>query len=318
MALRSPHIFRLKPVLYPQYRLRSTSSTVTKLTRKERRRLEREAKKIQAKNSKIGSTPESADARNIIEGKNYADSIRSRLNRLVPNPRIPGGARELLHSSHRKHLAMRFGLAIILFALIESEDTSPYCIDMAQGPSMLPTFATVGDIYLRETGAWSRLLGIPLQYERGDLIVFRDANGRYAGKRIIGIEGDEVLRYGAYAHMYLDRPDWGIAESVGKNQMYHNVDTNETDDRDAELRIKVPPNHVWLEGDFPPFSVDSRHYGPVPVDWIRGRILCRVWPLISMSGGLSRSRPEPLSVDVALSGKHNLHLNPMAKKREKQ
>ncbi|XP_065215952.1 mitochondrial inner membrane protease subunit 1 [Planococcus citri] len=41
----------------------------------------------------------------------------------------------------------------------------------------------------------------------------------------------------------------------------------------------VPMGHVWLEGDNRDFSSDSRDYGPVPQGLIRGRVICRVWPL---------------------------------------
>lgn len=38
----------------------------------------------------------------------------------------------------------------------------------------------------------------------------------------------------------------------------------------------VPPDHVWLEGDNPCRSTDSRHYGPVPISSLRGRIIRRL------------------------------------------
>ncbi|XP_026491382.1 mitochondrial inner membrane protease subunit 1 [Vanessa tameamea] len=45
----------------------------------------------------------------------------------------------------------------------------------------------------------------------------------------------------------------------------------------------VPRGHVWLEGDNSDNSKDSRMYGPVPQGLIRGRVVCRVWPLNKMS-----------------------------------
>jgi nickel-type superoxide dismutase maturation protease len=36
---------------------------------------------------------------------------------------------------------------------------------------------------------------------------------------------------------------------------------------------------LWLLGDNAGRSVDSRHFGPVPIDRIRGRIVWRYWPL---------------------------------------
>ncbi|XP_022200321.2 mitochondrial inner membrane protease subunit 1 [Nilaparvata lugens] len=41
----------------------------------------------------------------------------------------------------------------------------------------------------------------------------------------------------------------------------------------------VPVGHVWLEGDNRDNSSDSRTFGPVPAALIRGRVLCRVWPI---------------------------------------
>ena len=35
---------------------------------------------------------------------------------------------------------------------------------------------------------------------------------------------------------------------------------------------------VWLEGDNPTLSTDSRHYGLVPYTLVRSRVVCRVWP----------------------------------------
>jgi len=36
--------------------------------------------------------------------------------------------------------------------------------------------------------------------------------------------------------------------------------------------------HVWVRGDNAEHSVDSRSFGPVPVDRIRGRVFFRYWP----------------------------------------
>lgn len=42
---------------------------------------------------------------------------------------------------------------------------------------------------------------------------------------------------------------------------------------------QVPSHHVWLQGDNTRNSNDSRHYGPVPVALVRGRVCFKVWPL---------------------------------------
>ena len=39
------------------------------------------------------------------------------------------------------------------------------------------------------------------------------------------------------------------------------------------VHIRVPPRHVYVLGDADGNSYDSRHFGPVPVEAIRGRVL---------------------------------------------
>jgi hypothetical protein len=88
--------------------------------------------------------------------------------------------------------------------------------------------------------------------------------------------------------------------------------------KDISYSVVVPPGHVWLEGDFPLFSVDSRHYGPLPLASVTGRLLMRVWPLWRKDGVrssplvLSRERPLPLTREEALTGGYNLSIKKAA------
>ena len=42
--------------------------------------------------------------------------------------------------------------------------------------------------------------------------------------------------------------------------------------------VSVPPDTVWVLGDNRGESVDSRRFGPVPVDSVIGRVTSRLWP----------------------------------------
>ncbi|KAI9366794.1 peptidase S24/S26A/S26B/S26C [Zopfochytrium polystomum] len=68
-------------------------------------------------------------------------------------------------------------------------------------------------------------------------------------KRVLGLPGDTVLR----------DPTVSLTET-----------------------IKVPPGHIWLQGDNYSNSTDSRVYGPVPLGLMKGRVVCKVFPTVGM------------------------------------
>lgn len=59
---------------------------------------------------------------------------------------------------------------------------------------------------------------------------------------------------------------------------------------DRRLSI-VPDGCIYLEGDNPNNSSDSRNYGPVPASLLVGRVLFRVWPLRGNALLVRGSRP---------------------------
>lgn len=200
-------------------------------------------------------------------------------------------------------VGFRFPIACILWLLIISEDTTPYKISAVEGASMLPTFAAQGDLVMNETGAWYRLFGRDIPYQIGDIIVWKNPNNSgqaMSVKRIIGLEGDEIRRFGEHVHLYVDDPKWGIADDPS----CHDYDPDGA--MDMSRTVVIPKGHVWVEGDNPPFSKDSRHYGPLPKDWLRGRIITRIWPI----GGprLTRERPVPVPMEeLAANPQFNVH-----------
>jgi signal peptidase I len=44
------------------------------------------------------------------------------------------------------------------------------------------------------------------------------------------------------------------------------------------VRVHVKPAHFFVLGDNRPRSCDSRDFGLVPQDYIRGRVEVRIWP----------------------------------------
>jgi len=150
-------------------------------------------------------------------------------------------------------------------------------------------------------------------WQRGDVVtLYCPQTKSTVTKRIIGIGGDTINVFGEYAHDYyssrrrrrrrlrLDDGDVLTETAVAAGVPYHplfpvpfcqqqqittttatTTTTNEsnTDNNIHNNYYTVPPNHVWLEGDNPLQSTDSRHYGPVSEMCLRGRVLLRLWPI---------------------------------------
>lgn len=242
--------------------------------------------------------------------------------------------------------------------------TAPLSLIRIRGPSMLPTMAADGsDIWLcRRTPCfrlldwWSRLVSQSATtssfYQRGDLVGFShpDYASHISCKRIVGLPGDAVQRYGQYPQYYskngiglvveeeeTNRKNGFSAPLLQQQQQHSWMDptcpwdissrssssgnqsttTKPTPNRSSNSSIDdlaqqeslyrtltVPPGHVWVEADCPALGIDSRHAGPIPMEWIRGKLVARLWPLHSFSsssrGQHSRSwrtRPIPIPLD---------------------
>jgi len=193
----------------------------------------------------------------------------------------------------------------------------PFAMDIGQGPSMYPTMGTSCNddnndgkeeeqfnLYLRDTLSFRLPSLISRKWKKGDVVTYYNPITNYmCTKRIIGVEGDTVCVFGEYAQEFLNHnydninneskdltaySSWlGVPHIEGLPfQCYCNIIASKqqkkinNDDKvlPQSCTIIVPPNHVWLEGDNPLYSTDCRHYGPVNVSALRGRLIYRLWP----------------------------------------
>jgi len=189
----------------------------------------------------------------------------------------------------------------------------PFAMDIGQGPSMYPTMGTSCNdnndgkeeefnLYLRDTLSYRLpLSSISRKWKKGDVVTYYNPITKYmCTKRIIGVEGDTVCVFGEYAQEFLNHNDisneskdmpeysWlGVPHIEGLPfQCYCDMIASKqqkkinNDDKvlPQSCTIIVPKNHVWLEGDNPLYSTDCRHYGPVNVSALRGRLVYRLWP----------------------------------------
>ncbi len=102
--------------------------------------------------------------------------------------------------------------------------------------------------------------------DRGDIIVYRGADGAYYVKRVIGTGGD--LLGIAQGHVWLN--DGWLAEPYLKEQQRP----------ERPFLITVEQGRVFVLGDNRNFSEDSRDrdVGTIPLDLVLGKVTHVIWP----------------------------------------
>lgn len=137
-------------------------------------------------------------------------------------------------------------------------------------------------------GAWGRFRNqITTGISVGDVVVLQHPNriGTVC-KRVMGLPGDIVtkpssrLAANRLETMLSGGPSGGrsqpfVVETAEQRRRRHRRSKR----RMLSSGIMVPDGHIWVEGDNPWNSSDSRNYGTVPAGLIMGRVLFRLWPL---------------------------------------
>ena len=254
------------------------------LSRKERRLFERKERNRAKRKSKMQSSESNNPTFTTTRfWKEFsAERLKSSFEFLAP--RLPGRNVSFTHRSLWMALGFRLPLFVALSYAMTNEVTSPYVIQGSLGPSMLPTIQFVGDIWLVETKAWQKAISWVLgrhdeedlrsMYEIGDLVIWEDTStGKRSCKRIVGLEGDTVHQSGEHRNLYNSRFNGGILwpKERPRDQVFgafsrpnNEVGTSESEQQkggteNRSLKTVVPKQCLWLEGDCPLFSMDSRY-----------------------------------------------------------
>jgi signal peptidase I len=134
--------------------------------------------------------------------------------------------------------------------------------ERVDGPSMQPTLHD-GDVVLAVRPGMVAPLD---RLDRGDLVALRDpAGGGPIVKRVVGLPGDVVELQDAVLVVDGRPVAEPYADLSGIDGVYYGP-------------VTVPAGSVLVLGDDRGRSVDSRDFGPVPVDSLTGRVLLRLWP----------------------------------------
>lgn len=126
------------------------------------------------------------------------------------------------------------------------------------GPSMSPTLDDGQVVLLAQ---WDRD-----RVPRGALVVLADPQDRTRiVKRVVATAGDRVVIRDAQL----------FVNGSAVEEPY--VDRSTIDGLYTPT-VRVPAGHVFVLGDNRGSSIDSRTYGPLPLDAVEGRVVMGLWP----------------------------------------
>lgn len=188
--------------------------------------------------------------------------------------------------------SLKHAIQIVSLAHVFNENV--FEVTACVGPSMLPTFNRFGDIVLVDRR---------IDVGKGDVVVSRSPTNpkHMVCKRVVAVGGERVEKkasasesrgrrevevdgWSGYrkwdekgADFYDDDDDDDTAGVETNNN--NKATSRQTNAKKKTEYVTVPDGHVWLQGDNERNSTDSRDYGPVPMEMLRGRVFAKVWPI---------------------------------------
>jgi signal peptidase I len=186
----------------------------------------------------------------------------------LPQPRVKSALREY---------AEALGIALILALFIRSSVVQAFKIPSG---SMLPTLQ-IGDHILVNKfiyGVRLPVLGtrvLPVSDpERGDVVVFVypvDPSKDFI-KRVVGVSGDVIQIRSK--HVFINDEPWDDAHGY----FVDGTDGRQaTSPRDNFGPVTVPPGHIFVMGDNRDRSYDSRFWGFVDLNEVKGKATLVYW-----------------------------------------
>jgi len=141
-------------------------------------------------------------------------------------------------------------------------------ITIVKGESMNPTLGNGDRLILKK---YETLLKTE-EYNRGDIVAFRspiDKDNRIFVKRVVGISGDEISI--VEGDLYINGEY--VNEPYVPNESF-------TESLSYGGNFIVPEDEIFVMGDnrFPGGSNDSRSFGSVSIEEIKGKVVFRIFP----------------------------------------
>lgn len=156
-------------------------------------------------------------------------------------------------------LCLDFALGAMAFLLAQA-----FLVQVAivRGHSMEPSIQD-GDRLLVD-----RVSPVFDEVGRGSVIVLRCPLAPHVDfvKRVVGVPGDEVAMENGWLLVNGERPEGGPEDVIL--------------DATTFRPLRVPEGHYFVLGDNRPDSCDSREFGLVAAELVKGTVRARFWPLV--------------------------------------
>ena len=192
-------------------------------------------------------------------------------------------------------------------ALAHAINETAFEVTACVGPSMLPTFNQWGDVVLVDRTPFVPVVCCFVNGNgvgKGDVVVSRSPTNpkHMVCKRVVAVGGERVEKKASASESrgrreeevdgwsgyrkwdekgadFYDDDDDDDTAGVETNNNNNKATSRQTNAKKKTEYVTVPDGHVWLQGDNERNSTDSRDYGPVPMEMLRGRVFAKVWPI---------------------------------------
>jgi signal peptidase I len=186
--------------------------------------------------------------------------------------RVLVGAKLLEADERPSSLLLWIISVVIIVKIAQVYVIQPFIVD---GGSMLPTFHNKEFLLVDK---FSYLVGEP---DRGDVLIFKlyeggtnPYTGKHLIKRVIGLPGERVVVRDGVTTVYNAENPQGF--QLDESFILYK-------DLGKEVDITLDKDHYFVMGDNRAQSYDSRDWGPLAKENIKGQVLFRLYPLKSAS-----------------------------------
>ncbi|CAA9460161.1 MAG: Signal peptidase I [uncultured Rubrobacteraceae bacterium] len=187
--------------------------------------------------------------------------------KLPPGEAVPKSRRELRAERRKKKGSgpAEFVVTIIVAFVLVFGVVQPFIVQAFRIPSasMVPT------LEIKDRILANKFIYRFAEPERGDIVVFdsvENGDDDTLIKRVVGLEGDEIRVQGGLLFVNGEPQEEPYLNEEESFRGYYGPAT-------------VPEDHVFVMGDNRGNSADSRVFGPVPLDNIKGEAFVRFWPI---------------------------------------